>query len=334
MPLGDTIGHRRQLLLLSRAIGRGSFPPSLVLGGPEGIGKLRVARSIAQSLNCLEPVVVGGVDACGRCSACRRIQRGIHPDVLVLKPDESGAIKIDEVREAIDKAAYRPFEGRRRVVIMEEADAMMVPAQNALLKTLEEPPPASVFLLVTARPDSLLPTVQSRCPRLRFGRLTNGEVVEVLMRDHGYEEDTARAVASLADGSPGRALLAGSAEVVQAREVAGKILAETAQGRDAKARLDCAKALLGGGKARRERDMVAVRLRALASLIRDLGVLTARAHDRTLANLDMKAELEGLSRSYDGDRIVRAFSAVNEALRALERNASPKVVADWLVLQV
>ena len=94
-----------------------------------------------------------------------------------------GAIKVDQVREAIERAAYRPFEGRRRVVIIDEADALMIEAQNALLKTLEEPPPASVFVLVTSRPDVLLPTVRSRCQRLRFGRLAPADVAAVLMRE-------------------------------------------------------------------------------------------------------------------------------------------------------
>ncbi len=100
----------------------------------------------------------------------------MHADVLVVEPGDTGAIKVEQVRDAIDRTAYRPFEGRRRVVIIDEADALAVAAQNALLKTLEEPPPASVFVLVTSRPDVLLPTVRSRCQRLRFGRLAPGEV--------------------------------------------------------------------------------------------------------------------------------------------------------------
>ncbi len=97
-------------------------------------------------------------------AACTRTSSSIEPG-------ETGSIKVDQVREAIDRTAYRPFEGRRRVVIVDDADAMQLEAQNALLKTLEEPPSASMFVLVTSRPDVLLPTVRSRCQRLRFGRL-------------------------------------------------------------------------------------------------------------------------------------------------------------------
>ena len=120
-----------------------------LLAGPEGVGKRRTALAIAETLNCLELRTADDfeVDACGACASCRRIARGVHPDVIVLEPGETGTIKIDEIRDVIDRANYRPFEGRRRAVIVDEADTMMPSAQNALLKTLEEPRPGSVFVL-------------------------------------------------------------------------------------------------------------------------------------------------------------------------------------------
>src|SRR5262249_24546682 len=143
---------------------QGTLPPSLIFAGPQGVGKRLTAVALAQALNCEQ----GG---CGACPVCARIARGVHADVLVVEPGDSGTIKVDQVREAIDRTAYRPFEGRRRVVIVDEADALVPEAQNALLRTLEEPPPASVFVLIPARPEMLLPTVRSRCQRLRFGPL-------------------------------------------------------------------------------------------------------------------------------------------------------------------
>ena len=174
MPFRDVIGHPRLVSLLSRAVARGTVPPSLLFAGPAGVGKRRVATALAESLNCLQPVTNLPElerDACGQCASCRRIARGMHPDVIVLEPGDSGSIKIEAVRDVVDRASYRPFEGRRRVVIIDDADALVAPAQNALLKTLEEMPAASIFLLVSALPDALLPTVRSRCPRLRFAPL-------------------------------------------------------------------------------------------------------------------------------------------------------------------
>src|SRR3954463_13488229 len=211
MPFADVIGHRTLVGLLSRSVARDSLPPSLIFSGPAGVGKRLTAIAVAQALNCLNPA---DSDACGTCAACTRIARGVHPDVLVIEPGESGSIKIEQVRDVVDRAAYRPFEGKRRVVIIDEADALVAPAQNALLKTLEEPTPSSVFILVTARPDMLLPTVLSRCPQLRFRPLAAAELATALMA-RGRTETEARAIAAIADGSLGQALQASAEEFVE-----------------------------------------------------------------------------------------------------------------------
>ena len=342
------IGHRRLLALLARAIARDTLPPALLFAGPAGVGKRRTAVALAQAINCLEPrrrsERLSGVpqtaaelehDACGECAACRRILRGVHPDVIVIEPGDTGSIKIEQVRDVIDRAGYRPFEGRRRVVVFDQADALVPAAQNALLKTLEEPPSASLFLLVSSMPDSLLPTVQSRCPRLRFGALSANEVAQALMRDHAYAEPDARAAAADADGSVGQALAAESIDLTEARETARHLLEQMARTTDPTRRLDAVKELTAGAsRGASERDQMAVCLRALASLLRDLGILATHADRAALANADLTAHLEPLARTYSGERSMRAYAAVDEALGALERNASPKVVADWLVLQL
>ena len=337
MPFQALVGHHRALALLTRAIARGTLPPALLLAGPEGIGKRRTALAIAETLNCREPRAVGDfeIDACGTCEACRRIARGVHPDVLIVEPGETGSIKIEQIRDVIGQAAYRPFEGRRRAVIVDEADALVTQAQNALLKTLEEPPSGSVFILVSSLPDVLLPTVRSRCPRLRFGALPAADVAGVLMRDHGHAETEARAAAADADGSVGRALAARTADLVGARDSAQRLLEHAARVSDPVRRLESAKNLTGKkSTAAAERDQLAVCLRALASLLRDLGILAVRADTRSLANADLQADLGRLTNVFDSERSMRAFVAVDRALGALGRNASPKVVADWLVLRL
>jgi DNA polymerase-3 subunit delta' len=258
----------------------------------------------------------------------------VHADVLFIEPGDSGSIKIEQIRDAIERSAYRPFEGRRRVVIINEADAIITEAQNALLKTLEEPPSSSTFILVTARPDTLLITVRSRCQRLRFGRLAPSDVANVLMTTHKYAEAAAHAAASLSDGSVGRALEEGSVSFVEARDAALRLLQTAAASNAPGARMQGALSLPGAGRGKADRDALAQSLVALSSLLRDLGVLTANADARALANADLKKPLESLRRSYDGDRVLSAFASVERALDALQRNASPKIVADWLALQV
>jgi DNA polymerase-3 subunit delta' len=333
MAFRDIIGHRRVIALLSRSIVQGSLPPSLIFSGPEGVGKGLVAQAVAQALNCRE--VATELPGCGRCAACGRIARGVHPDVQTLAPGENGSIKIEQVRQAVGQTAYRPFEGRRRVTIIDDADSLMIAAQNALLKTLEEPPPGSVFILVTARHDALLPTVRSRCPEIRFGRLSSSDVATVLEQKHGYSTRDALAGAAAADGSVRRALEADEGEVAGARAAAEQVLRAAAGSRDARGRLDSVKELLksGGGSAS-EREHLGVHLQALASLLRDLGVLASGADPRLLANVDLRPSLDALAGTFGSERAVRAFTAVDRAHTALDRNVSPKVVADWLALQL
>jgi DNA polymerase-3 subunit delta' len=337
VPFRDIFGHRRVVSLLSRAVARGSVPPSLLFAGPEGVGKRRVAIALAETLNCLQPTTGDGLerDACGTCAACRRIARGTHPDVIVLEPGDSGTIKIDPVREIIDRAQYRPFEGRRRAVIVDHADALTDDAQSALLKILEEPPSGSVFLLVTSSPDALLSTVRSRCPRLRFGPLSPGEIADALKRDHEYGDAEARAAAADADGSLGRALEAEAADLTEARSTAQQWLTQAARSGDLSTRVQMAQSLFDKKSVPAvDRARLAACLRALSSLLRDLGILSTRADARMLANADLQGALERLAAAYDSTRSMRAFTAVDKALGALERNASPKIVADWLVLQL
>jgi len=338
MPFQTITGHRRLLALLSRAVARDTLPPALLFAGPAGVGKRSTALALAQALNCLDPAAAGALerDGCGQCGACRRIPEGLHPDVLVIEPGESGSIKIDQIREAIDRANYRPFEGRRRVVVIDDADALVPAAQHALLKILEEPPSTSVFVLVTDVPDSLLATVRSRCSRLRFGRLTPAEVASVLVRDHGIEAREAEVTAAGADGSLGRALTIEAADVSTARDMALALLAAAGRAADPSRRLEAVKAL-GGSKKRTaadERAQLTSALRVASSMLRDVCALESGAGAAGLANADLETDLGRLGRAFDAERAIRAFGAVDRALGALERNASPKVVADWLAVQL
>ncbi len=260
-----------------------------------------VAIAVAQALNCQAPVLgdASAVDACGVCVSCRRIARGVHPDVLFVTPGDNGSIKIDQVREVVDRAGYRPFEGQRRVVIIDEAETLVAAAQNALLKTLEEPPAASVFILQTTTPDLLLATVRSRCVRLTFARTEEAEID------------------------------------AEARDVAQRALVDAAAVRDPARRIEVAKALhpKGGDTGAAAREQVAAYLRAMSSLLRDAEVVAVRS-DVPLANADVAPAVDRLATAYGGDRGVRAFAAIDRALEALDRNAGAKLVADWLVLQL
>lgn len=337
MPFDTIVGHRRLIALLARAAARDTLPPAMLMAGPAGVGKRLTAVAVAAALNCLQPRSTALLerDACGRCASCRRIARGVHPDVPIVEPGDNGKIVIEQIRDVIDRAQYRPFEGRRRVVIIDQAETAGGPAQSALLKTLEEPPSASTFVLVSSMSDALLDTVRSRLPRLRFGPLTAPEVVTVLTRDHAWEEADAQAAAAEADGSVGVALQLQASEVVRAREAARQVLETTVSGGNMARRVALAHELVGEKRTPAEgRERLATCLRSLGSLLRDLGVIATGADRATLANRDMAPALDALARSFDCDRAVRASAIVARALGALEQNANPKIVADWVLLQL
>lgn len=307
MPFSDAIdsgaraGNRRLIALLARSVHRGMLPPSLIFSGPAGAGKRQTAVATAQAINCLSPRGEGeSYDACGTCAACARIAQGMHPDVVIVEPGDSGSIKIEPIREVIKAAGYRPFEGRRRVVIINEADAMASSPQNALLKILEEPPPSSVFILVTARPDMLLPTVQSRCQRVRFQLAEQGALD------------------------------------ADAMEVARRVLELAAASDEPRQRIEAAKELLvnTGAGGREDREQLASHLHAMASLIRDVELLSSRGASGDLANPGVRPGIERLTKAYQGKRGLSAFESVDRALAALDSNASVKIVADWLVLKL
>ncbi len=332
------VGHRPIVGLLSRALSRGTLPPALLFAGPSGVGKWRVARTVAAAANCLNPErhVTGdlALDSCASCRACDRIQRGVHVDVLALEPDDKASIKIDVIREVLERSAFRPFEGTRRIVLVREADTLEPQAQNALLKSLEEPPPGTVFILTSAVSGVLLPTVRSRVMRLAFGRLTEAEVTRVLVERHGYTEPDARAAAALADGSAADALALGSTDLAVLREMALLLVQQAAADAPAASRLQAASALVGPPKKERSREDLTLILRLAASMLRDLEVLNSGGDSRVLANPGLADVLSRLQKPFGGDRARDAFGAVDRAIVALGRSAGTKVVADWLSVQL
>jgi DNA polymerase-3 subunit delta' len=375
MPFRDVVGHRRVIDLMARAAARGTLPPSLILGGPAQVGKATIALALAQLLNCErvpegKPLVSSPTpsDACGECASCRRIARAgaafrggtERPAVDCLQwlePDDKSSIKIDAVRQVLGgrlqngswvegRVGYRPFDGRRRMVVINDAHTLEVPAQQALLKMLEEPPSATCFVLITAQPDALLATIRSRCPQLRFGLLSADEIARALVERHEWSPAEAQTAASLAGGRLGWALTERDSALRTARDVAAEVLEQVAGSRGALERLEAAQALLSGKPATGKpgsgpsrsgtptRQELSARLEAMTALLRDISILTTRADRRCLAKVDLSAQLDGLAPAFAGDRLPRAFSVVDQARMAIERNASQKVVADWLVLNL
>jgi DNA polymerase III subunit delta' len=208
-------GHGRVAEFLRAAVANGRLAHALLFAGPDGVGKRCVALAFAAWMHCRG----GGDDACGTCAACRQIAAGSHPDVqLVTVAAGKKEIGVDRVRELKRFMQLRPMLGTTKVAIIDDAPLLTLAAQNALLKTLEEPPDHSSLILVASNPDALLPTVRSRCQRLQFAPLPLAVVAGIVATIAGVDAAAAHELALLSEGSPGRALTLGRALVGTARE--------------------------------------------------------------------------------------------------------------------
>ena len=198
-------GRKSLLEQLKRPVKAGRAAHAMIFAGPSGSGRHSAALWMAQGFNCLE---APEKRPCGRCPECRRMLSGSANELIEIEPDGESArsIKIETARALIERISIRP-EGRVKCVIIREADKMTIDAQDALLKTFEEPPPYVAFFLITERPTALLPTVRSRCVTLRFAPLKMDEVRSYLIRQQNLLPDEAERLAHLSGGCIGKALL-------------------------------------------------------------------------------------------------------------------------------
>jgi DNA polymerase-3 subunit delta' len=197
--------------MFRRAVQRGRTAHAYVFVGPEGVGKRLVARNLAQCLFC-ERIPEAQLDACGECPACKQVRVGTHPDLLTVAcPEGKRELPIELIAGAKENRgreglcrdlALRPMSATRRIAIIDDAEKMNEESANALLKTLEEPPPGSILFLISPSVDALLPTIRSRCQPIHFSALTEADLAELLVQlDLETDPAAARAVAELSEGS-------------------------------------------------------------------------------------------------------------------------------------
>lgn len=203
MGFGDILDQPIPIRLLRNIITSNRVPNGLLFWGPSGVGKRLTAFELAKAINC----TVAEGDACGTCLSCRKIAHSNHPDVHVTVPiKKSRIINVEAIEQIVDLAVLRPFEGAWRVFVLHDAERMAAPGQNKLLKTLEEPPGRTLFILITEHPQALLPTIRSRCQSVRFGGLSPDTIKKLLMRERDVDAETAEAIAAVAQGQMTRAL--------------------------------------------------------------------------------------------------------------------------------
>jgi DNA polymerase-3 subunit delta' len=353
--LADVRGHDRVRSILSRALARDRLPPALLFAGPEGVGKKLLALAVAQAALCER---APAPEPCGACRACRKVSGALapdrldalrqeadrhpdedvwrnfrlHPDLVLAegwwltktgRPRPEPEIRVGQVRDLIADIVGAPFEARRRVFVVDDAHTMNEPAQNALLKSLEEPPPRSHVILVSASPLGLLQTIRSRCQLLRFGPMTRSAVAAHLGERRGLPEAEARQRAALAGGSLGAAATFEAGSYGRLREALVELL-ERVGSLDATGRMEAAEAL-------EEAEDATLLLATLRSLLRDLLALRAGAPSEALVHSDLAERLAPLARGPLGERAGELAERAAEARFALRGFASKLLTFDLLV---
>jgi DNA polymerase III subunit delta' len=209
MPFSTIIGHRSTIASLQIAAARQRLAHAYLFHGEEAIGKRTTALAFAQALLCERTASDVELDSCGQCRSCHQTGVRTHPDYFVVEPDRELAtpqIKIEQIRDIEHQIMYRPLAGDRKVCMIDDADRLTIGAANALLKTLEEPPDHSLFLLITSRPASLPATIRSRCQALRFATPARTDVEAALILKREMPPADARFLAMISDGRLGEAL--------------------------------------------------------------------------------------------------------------------------------
>jgi DNA polymerase-3 subunit delta' len=318
--LSAVLGHERTVRQLRAAVAGGHPAHAYLLSGPAGIGKATLARAFTASLLCDAP---HDGDACGTCPQCTRVAAGTHPDVrLVEREEDRRDIRTEQAREATRWFSLRPLMAARKVALIDDAECLNEHGQNALLKTLEEPPGSAVLLLCASDASLLLPTVRSRCQRLRLDPLP-AALVDRLLAERGVPAEVRATVVPRAEGSPGRALSLVETPRAEARqrvlEQLGRLGSATAAELSAVAQAVA-------------RDDLDVALETTLAWYRDMLALRIDGPDVTVRNADAVGPLREAAGRAEVPRILRALETVCDTIRAVERNANRVLAVETMLL--
>jgi len=323
MSFKNVLGHSMPIEFLKRAIKQDKVSHSYLFLGNEGIGKKWVAIQFAKALNCLEGSAEEG-DACDRCISCRKIDHRLHPDVLVIEP-EGQTLKVDQVRQMQRDLAYRPYEGQRRVCILTAADRMAPNMSNTLLRTLEEPPLHTVIILLANNPRLLLPTILSRCQPIRFHPLPIPLVSNWLMERKGLNEGEAHLLASLSEGSPGKALeIQEELDQIPRDEFLRNFVGSKSLPLERKE--GWAESLSS------DRESLILILEVAKTLLRDLVMMKTLKDGSKLIHSDLSKEMEAIAPNWSVSSLLDRMEALHNTILVIKGNANMPLALEAMML--
>jgi DNA polymerase III subunit delta' len=295
----------------------------MLFTGTRGVGKRAAAFRFAMACNCR----TDESDPCGDCRACRKIASGNHPDVIHIKPTGT-LIRIAQIRELYHTLAMRPYEASVRVVIISDAQMMNPEAGNALLKMLEEPPDRTVLILTADQASDLLPTIVSRCQRIRFRPISSPRLEEMLVEEEALDGKDAKIIAAMANGSYTAAVkLSRSAWVVKRDWLIDEIVFLTAKPAKPVDRMLILAEKLSGDK-----EMLSYAFDVMMSWLRDLVIF--KYCPNKIINTDLADRIKRHTGDFSTDALMSKIMAIRKAQREIFTNANIRLITETLIFKL
>lgn len=324
-------GHDALVEAFRRAVHRGRLAHAYLFTGPAGIGKRLFAVELAKALLCEAQRESSGLDACDQCSACVQIEAGTHPDFFqAVRPADSHEFPISLMRELCQDFSLRSARGRGKVVLIDDADDLNEESSNCFLKTLEEPPPGSILILIGSSADRQLPTVVSRCQVVRFAPLAI-DIVDDLLREQGLEDKALRErVVQLSGGSPGFAQALADSDLVDFRRRLFDELARPTPDTVALAKKWMELVEDAGKESAAQRERARLMLHLLSDFLADALAINQGAAIRRVEADDHPA-LNALAGRLGTERLLSLLERCLEADRQVERRVQLVLVLEGLL---
>jgi DNA polymerase-3 subunit delta' len=335
LKLADIRAQDAAVRALRSSISRSSVAHAYLFTGPRNCGKTTTALAFASALNCADPTPEG--DACGRCMSCLRIQAGNDADVQAISP-EKDQTTIDQMREMIRSLSFAPLSGKYRVYIVEQADTLNPSSENCILKVLEEPPPYAVLILLSSNPNSLLPTIRSRCRVVRFSRASTSQIEEVLS-SLSLSDDERRVIAACSQGLVGKAIGAASGpEFMEERQAVLQALRAWANG-PAVMGLQTAETIRKLAEPKKNDPDERTRIRRLTEMLDHVlswysDLLSMKVGGVQHINVDYADDLSDEVGRYSTRRLRRAIRSIMDTRRYLEGNITPQLALENLFFEL
>ena len=320
MTFDSIIGHERQKNILRRALSNQRIAHAYLFDGPDGIGKRLVALALARALLCQTG------QGCGICPPCRKVDHNNHPDIHLLDADGT-TIKIDQVRALQREMALRPLEGLFRICLIDGAEHFNPAAANALLKTLEEPQPYTVIILLSSKPEALLTTIRSRCQRLPFQRLPKQRLTEILSDRLDLDETEAAVLSALSDGSFKKALGQNKELYLEKRRDLLRDLLALSSGSSIPM-FKLAETLAA------DKEQLTDILEIFQAYCRDLLLLKHGRPENELVNLDMKESLYRQLKKETTITLLQKLKALDAGRYYLQRNVNRQLAMEIMLMRM